>query len=311
MTVKIRSAEASDYKGIIDCYTRVRGTLYYPPDMYKTDIMQKRQDLKFFVTENEYNQIIGIVAAEVNIYDKNVGFMGMLSVLSDYTSRGIGSQLVKYVYEHLINSGAHSVKANVVTDHDLMQKTCERMNLEPTGFLFCVRKNLTDSDKRSLVVYVQKNEKKDSGMLYIPDFREALVNEIYSKLEVHYEINSEIAVLNGVTEVCENIDLHNELTNIIIYSPGSDLIEIMQKYLSYSEINGHTLTVYLNINYPSATTAYNELIKLGFIFTGVDPLAENYEFFLFYYPKEVSPEKLSIKLTDAADTLFKKILLKT
>lgn len=275
----IRPACNGDFEQVSICLKQVRGENYYNKDIYNPIYLEKSGEIKPFIAVSG-DKIAATISVSKSFFENSFSVLGYLAVMDEFRNRKAAALCMDYVLEYTAKASVYSIKAHVVTVHNIMQAKCERLGFIPCGFLLGVRdsknidKSSAASDKRSLIIYVKPNVKKDAGIIYINADLKAFASEIYNKLNTEYKLLSDFKTAEE-TKINKKHDSHNNVLYIQAVSCGSDFLEIMKQTID--EYKNNTLVLFLNINCSSGLFFYSDLLNLGFAFSGLDPLGEKYE----------------------------------
>lgn len=310
----VRKALTKDFPGIVECIKTVRGEDCYPADIYDPVLLSKRTDIRFLAALTPEEKVVGVIAMMQNSFEQSLSLVGMLAVYNEYTGNGIASKLLEQSARILFDEGARAVNSHVVTSHTKVQNKYEKMAFTPTGFYFGVTERDKDlsggviqSRKCSLVNYVRPGEKYFVGTLYLPDFLQPLAERIYDTLDVafHFEEATAPAGEIGRTQFEQN-NAH-KICYLQISQWGRDLAEKIPALLA-SIPDDRTFIAYLSMNHPSIIEGFDQLLSMGFRFSGFEPLSEAGEWLLMsrYPPGSVFPEELIT--TSQASSLLSEVL---
>ena len=232
---------------------------------------------------------------------------------------GLPYELVKYTY--MIAGLLHPscIYASTVVFHNITQKMCEKIGMTPVAFNFGSHLTskmsnsfmLGSSEKYAQAILIMPIDKRDAGNIYIHRDIERTVERLYRALGVDYNIISAADPDHEEerTDLTVSVNDREESISILIRTIGRDLMERIRDILAGHSGKYWTTQLILPVNSPCALSAYEELSKEGFFFTGIRALCSGVEQIYMQYTGKVYFNFEEYVLTDTFKELLDDVLL--
>lgn len=289
-----------------ECVRDEYGESYPMKCIYDTQLFAAKlrgDDMTAILALTEENEPVASLALAPSGDLKGVRELTMHVVCRRYRGFHVGTALTKALIEQPEVQKLCSVTAHAVTFHPKAQHQTLSCGLVPTGFLFMVHSNrilhhtfsVEGVDKQSLAVAVKAERKRNAGTLYAPSEHRAFIESIYHRLGVDF-VFAEGSEPKGECRISSKQDEEHHTRTLMLYCGGAGLEERLDAYLNAEHFPDQTMSVFLDMNSPSAPFTYQLLKDRGFIFSGLQPLCENGEFIILNHPMgmRVPFERLSI-----------------
>jgi GNAT superfamily N-acetyltransferase len=290
-----RFACPDDVPRIISLLKKQHGIGYYPKmydEAYVKDLI-KREQLWVVVVEFEDGTLVGIIGAT-----KDTSFSGsitfsMLVLSPPIRGFGLGKKLHTFLLQTIPIHAYTCVYGYCMTLDIVSQKNHIEFGYHMTGLLpngyfndatAEYMEGLSLPVKDVLLVACLPQAKHDAGPLYIPPAYEDYIIGVYISLGVAFTVrDGEDPVSLPSIYTLSDIKEHR-YCELIVSKPGNDFKDILDKMLEqYSGLENQSFNAYVNLNDPGCPQACHLLEEQGFFFTGLQPLAGQYEYLLMHY----------------------------
>lgn len=280
-TFTLRAYEAGDEAGMLACIRDEYGDSYFKRDFYDVKKLREKalsDAYVFFVAECE-GQIAGMellalfctegddyIEPASQIFHRKVRGYGLASALVDYT----------FALARELEPSALFVHA--VTFHDITQHVCGAQGMLPTGFrlgsfLTSGMKNSYpkgNCPKYSEGIMILPLQKKQAGVVYVPEELAAVVGDCYDRLGMTYTLSSvRAAYRSAACSLTAVTDAAQRMVCVRVHSHGETLVHEVQQLLCAHTEPYWVYQIALPANDGQLLTAYEQLKALGFFFTGV------------------------------------------
>lgn len=182
---------------------------------------------------------------------------------------------------------------------DVPQRLLFRLGLKGTGVMLNVlnmdRMTCSHHNGRNLKhsqgIQILAAEKRDVGMIHVPEEHKAYCRKIYDDLGVTCQLSPGFFKTEE-PELCSVLysrqDNEHSSLEIRIELIGKDLRQQIQQILTrYPLREKQTANILLNCSDPHAVWAYKILKSMGFFFAGLRPLCSNKEYMVLHNPGRV------------------------
>ncbi|GHV69512.1 hypothetical protein AGMMS49928_12080 [Spirochaetia bacterium] len=295
--VIIRFACPDETPELIGLLKKQHGTGYYP-QLYDEGFVHnaiQSGDLQCAIAKFSSGNLAGMAGANrKNVFPGSLAF-GMLVVIPDMRGFGLGTALHAFLVESIPLETYSSIYIHSMTLDTRSQVICYNWGYRKTGIL--LNGYLNDAKakymaglllplKDALLVGCLPQAKKDAGILYAPFAYAAFIKNVYTALGVSFLLSEqgegEPAGLETVCTVSQD-DMH-QYCEIFVQQAGLDFEEIIAGALRrYAASEWQTFNIFINLNDSSNASVFPVLDSRGFFFTGIHPLAGQYEYMIMHY----------------------------
>lgn len=303
LSLRLRPYRPGDEEGMIACIRDEYGETYFKTALYDPGYIRMEAEegvITFLVAETEKDGIAGMMILKQFLPVETMCEIASQIFRKKYRGYGLAMSFFQYGMEILLSKSYSAAFCLPVVFHDVTQRLLYRLGLRATGFML----NVFDMDgithsyqngrngKHSQGIQVRAVEKKDAGVLYLPEEHRLFCELIYDRLEVKYRMAEEMPEEpDGLPErsivVCKNDERQHSM-EIRIPQVGADLKEQLRMVHSRYPLEGkQTANILLNCNDLHAVWAYDLLKKEGYFFTGLKPLCSDMEFMVLHHPGKV------------------------
>ena len=312
ISVCFRKFQPSDATEIVKLIRDEYGEKYHKRRLYDPDyIIQQNEsgDLKFHVAELDGGEVIGCLALkrEGTAYSIATGI-----ILKHYRRYGMFFPFAKYIAAQIRKlENVSAIYCRMILYHNVTQKLMARLGLKACAFVpsliladkFQHSYDRDDNLKLTLGIMIRKASKHNAGKIYLPVEQIKIAQDIYNSLKVKYEIDSAENILADKSKISVDNDAVQQNCTIAIDFAGADLINQIRAVHDKFSGTYQTFNIFLNISDKSAVTAYNELIKLGYFFTGLNPICSDKEIMILHNPRNVPIKFDELKLINEFEFL--------
>ena len=309
ISVCFRSFQPQDAEGIINVITDEYGKTYIKRNFYNLNTFEKYEKsghTRFIIAELKYGKIIGMISLNDFLPREKVYEPASAVVLKEYRQYGIFKHLVEKALKiEEKTKNMYACYVHVIMYHDITQRVFEEIGFTPCGITYSELLMLNSSHsyqrdeniKYPYGIMMRKAERKDVGKIYIPPEHIEIAQKIYNSLSVKFEITSKSEKLSGKTSIFIEDDEPQQRCTIAVDEIGTDLIAKVKEIQNERKEPYQIFNLYLNISDPKAITAYKELLKIGYFFTGFRPLCSDRELIVMHNPCKVQINFDTFKLT--------------
>lgn len=320
-TFLLRPFRCGDEDSVIGCVREEYGDTYYRREYYDKELlkeMTKSGRLLLFLAccGGELcgiQSLIPYAPGETRLEAASQIFR------KAYRGYGLPYELVKYTYEIAGSLHPSCIYASTVVFHSITQKMCEDIGMVPVAFNFgshlTSKMNnsfmLGSSEKYAQAILIMPVDKRDAGNIYIHSDIEETVGRLYRKLGVNYNIinKADAEYDEEFTDLTVSFNEREESISVLIKTIGRDLLRRLKEILSGHTGKYWTTQLILPVDRPCAISAYEELSKEGFFFTGIRALCSDTEQIYMQYTGEVYFNFEEYVLTDSFKELLDDVLL--
>lgn len=299
---KIRMINPEDAIEVTSCiysaygYTYARDIVYYPDQFYK---LHKDGKLQCAVLETPDGQVASTI-----ILDRDTGFPGACELLGlatkkEYQRLGITKLLFDFIIKEEMknNKALVSIFGEAVTNHPYSQKTCESEGFIPTGIFFGLVPDIVkftgfsvqDKDRVapriSAIYYVKQIAPWQEKTLFVTQKDQRVVGNIFDQLNQPVELNTTATKPTADKSIISTTFVDKlEIGLLKISTLGMDIQKLIQaETVRLKSIGAKVIVAYLNMLDESAVWATDELVAVGFAFTGVMPGNDTFQPMMLQY----------------------------
>ena len=299
---KIRMINPEDAIEVTSCiysaygYTYARDIVYYPDQFYE---LHKDGKLQCAVLETPDGQVASTV-----ILDRDTGFAGACELLGlatkkEYQRLGITSLLFDFIIKEEIknNKALVSIFGEAVTNHPYSQKTCEKEGFIPTGIFFGLVPDIVkftgfskqDKDRVapriSAIYYVKQIAPWQEKTLFVAEKDQGIVGKIFDQLNQPVRLNTTATKPTLDKSIISTTFVDKlDIGLLKISTLGEDIQKCVQaETLCLKSMGAKVIVAYLNMLDESAVWATDELVAVGFDFTGVMPGNDTFQPMMLQY----------------------------
>jgi hypothetical protein len=294
--ITVRLAKPCEAPRLIELLIKQHGYNYPNSNLYDEDFMYhglENKTLYFIVPELTDGTIVGMVGASVeNTFKGSIPFI-LLVVEMSLRGFEIGKILHRSLIDAAFWDAYTCIYGHCLTLDTISQSNHIAFGYKMTGFIFnryiydTMAENLSGLPlplKRSHLVACFPKAKQDAGTLYLPSSYANFITDIYRSLGVAYTLKD---VKDGIVEKTqydfEQKDKHR-YGELLVTKTGNDFTDILSDILTrYMTLENQSFNAFVNLNDPGCPAACAILEKKGFFFTGLQPLAGEYEYMIMHY----------------------------
>jgi hypothetical protein len=295
----IRLARPEEAPQMIDLVEKQYGKFYYP-EIYDEKTVRhalETASLRVAVAELEDGSIAGMIGAnEKNVFTGSLMFT-MLILRMRFRGFGLGKILQRFLLDSIPPDAYTCVYSHCLTLDAIVQTTHYKFGYRLTGLLLNCYIYDTEAEylaglsppyKESHIIACLPQMKKDAGKLYAPSAHAAYIAGVYTELDVQYSIiMPEEAGRVSLTRYSHHQDETHRYDELFIQEAGRDFSEVMEK--AFGRTSGErAFNIFINMNDPACPYAVSFLEKQGFFFTGIQPLAGDYEYLILHYSRDLA-----------------------
>lgn len=300
LRVHFRLFEPKDVNEVIACIRDEYGDTYFKRDFYSPEYIIEAHEtghIHFIVAQTDEGDIAGFMILKHFLPDEQMIEIASQIFKKKYRGFGMAKKLFDYGMELLEDMPCSGIYCLPVTFHAISQRLLNERGLRATGFIFSIfdMEKIKQSfggfrnKKHGQAVQVKAKDKQRAGVLYVPREHRAFTEEVYSRLNVSFSLESILQIPEGIdTEAVCTSDFNNANCAVIVTRPGMNIVRcVTEKLAPCLNMPGITCNVFLNINSPYAVFAYRQLRKQGFFFTGYKALCSEREYMILHHPMDV------------------------
>jgi hypothetical protein len=305
-TFDIRFARPDDARALVGLLTRQHGLLHPQRALYDADFIADAvatKRLVFAVAAAEDGELAAMICAETPQSQGGTTVFSLLTVVPAYRQRRLGERVQDFLYENLpLTQSAYACMYCLTMDL-ICQRVAEKRGYTPTGLLpnrYFFDKSAANLQgkapplKRSHLLLCKAFAQRDAGLLYCPAEAADFVAAVYDALGVAFTRADDEGANASSARPSALHARQNErhaYCEIRIDSAGDDLAALLSDCArSYDEIPFQTYSVMLRMSHASCPFAYEVLRDLGYVCTGLSPLAESGAHLLFSRSPSLPPD---------------------
>jgi GNAT superfamily N-acetyltransferase len=312
----IRQARPDEAPKVIALITLQHGKNYPDHTVYDRDFMRDHieKDLyRIILAEHADGTAMGVVGfKKENPFPGSLVF-SFLVVDPRFRGFGLGKLLLRSLLDFLSGEAYTCVWGYCITIDTLSQASHDELGYRPAGLVpncyffdangkFGAYLDVPLPLKHSLLVMCLPCGKRDAGVLYAPSLYREYITEVYESMQVMYRLREpEIDTPEaGHSLFAADQNEYHHYCELMVQQAGIDFKEILEKTLAqYAGLENQTFNTFISLNDPGACFASRVLEEQGFFFTGLQPLAGQYEYMLFHYSPGLLIPFDTIKVTPA------------
>ena len=319
----LRLFSPGDEEDVLKCVEEEYGDTYYRREYYDKDLLLKQTGsgkLLLFLACCD-GELCGIQSIISHAPDETRLEAASQIFKKAYRGYGLPYELVKYTYEAAKSLKPSCIYASTVIFHSITQKMCEDAGMKAVAFNFGSHLtsgmhnsySLGKSEKYGQAILILPVAKQDAKDVYIHPEIEAPVKRLYEELGVRVNIISKAsASLPQETPEKTLLDLsvneREQSISIKVRKIGKDLIRVIKDIKDSHSKKYWTIQLILPVDEEIALSAYEELRKEGFFFTGLRPLCALHEEIFMQYTGDVLFCFEEFSLTDSFKHLLREVL---
>ena len=312
-----------DEDAVIQCVIEEYGDTYYRREYYDKELLRKQTDSGRLFLFLAYcgDDVCGIQSIVSHAPDETRLEAASQIFRRTYRGYGLPYELVKYTYEFAKSLHPSCIYASMVVFHNITQTMCEKAGM--TAVAFNLGSHITSkmhnsyrlgaSEKYAQAIMVLPVDKKDAGDIYVHPDIEGPVERLYSELKVAHNIISrvpedETALPDRKTELKISVNEREQSITVRVDVIGCDLSDVIGQLKDSHNEKYWTIQLILPVDEGCAITAYEELAKEGFFFTGVRALCAPREQIFMQYIGDVYFCYDDFVLTDGFKALLEDVI---
>jgi len=255
-----------------------------------------------FLVENKHHQIVGHAALHEYYPFNGLPEYGNLVTKSIARGNGIAEKTITYLTSFAKQCNYNGVLVSCFAAHPFTEKICNKSNYTPCSAIFQLVGPDTAGDYKNgnirfdLLNAVTLFDKNKKHIIYAPNFVKPLLDYVFNKEQVEYELISEVKdALKGESKISYDICIEDQALTVYADWCGEDLIKIAKEIMKNRIKAGVDLTtININASNPTAIKAIHFLKDNGFIFTGIIPGSNNGDYLIM---QKFFTQKFSTKHT--------------
>ncbi|MDR1362893.1 MAG: GNAT family N-acetyltransferase [Spirochaetaceae bacterium] len=310
LELNIRLARESDAPDIAGMIMKQHGVYYWSGGLSNVDFLRgaiKSGDLLIAVAELLNGALAGITGANRKTALEGAIELNMLIVQPKFRGFALGKHLHNFLLETGALTGCACVYTHCMTLDNASQRICAYMGHRFTGMLFNYHRfdggaeNIAGAPlpyKGSGVVSCLPVDKKNAGEIYAPLKHAAFIEDVYHNLAADFTIMGEPEPKRPAASRCSVIVREkHRYCEALIEAIGGDAEEQIKRALeNCGTLPGDSFNAFINLNDPACPGLYDNMEKLGFVFSGLHPLTNAGEYMILYYAPgfSVDFEKIAV-----------------
>lgn len=245
---------------------------------------------------------------------RGIGVLGTFVVNKKYRGLGLCTSQVRNIICHPYANQLISLLICATTDHFITQHICTSMGFIPCGFDFSRFNNenfhhsaQSHGIKLSLSNYVKPHTIKYIGAITIPQIHQNFIETIYEQMGISFIYQAETPLKKHTQFTVKEDELH-QTGFITIQECGEDLAQCIVPLLVERDDKAlHTVNVLLNMKDSSVVAGFEQLLHMGFFFSGIQPLTQDGEYIVMHHPKTVPLDLDKFVIESASISTFEYI----
>ncbi|MCE5285609.1 MAG: hypothetical protein LLG02_07160 [Pelosinus sp.] len=307
--VRFRPFEDKDAPEFIRCIYSEYGDTYFKRSFYQAATLIKENasgHIRFLTAQLDNGEIAGMLALKRFLPREDMCEIASEIFKQEYRGYHMSWPFFQYSMEIMDTLKVSAAYCLPVVFHEISEVLMERLGLIPCGFIFSVflMQNIRHSYSRDhnlkhpQGVMVQMKEKKDAGVLFLPAVHQDFAAKLYNDLGAKVSFGRGQAELYGKSQLFFENDSVQQNCAIHVDYAGSDLATRILEIRAAHVAPYQTFNVFLNVSDKSAPAAYHALLRLGYFFTGFQPLCSKREIMILHDPQRVPLYVDTFKLTE-------------
>ena len=296
--VRFRPFENKDAPEFIRCIHSEYGDTYFKRSFYQAETFIEENEsghIRFLTAELDNGEIAGMLAIKRFLPREDMCEIASAIFKQEYRGYHMSWPFLQYAMEIVDLMKVSAAYCLPVVFHKITEVPMERLGLIPCGFIFSVflMKNIQHSYpkdenlKHPQGVMIQMKDKKDAGVLFLPQVHLDFAAKLYGDLGAQFSFGSGQPELYGESQLFFVNDSLQQNCAIHVDHAGADLVSRILEIRAAHTAPYQTFNVFLNVSDDSAPIAYQEIIKLGYFFTGFQPLCSAREIMILHDPQNV------------------------
>lgn len=301
MVFRLRQYKNGDEEGMIACIREEYGATYFKHDFYRPEFYRKETEtghITFLVAESQTGEIAGMMILKEFYPEESMCEIATQIFRKKYRGYGLAIPFFEFGMSILVSRSYSAAYCLPVLFHDITQRLLYRLKMHATEFflnVFDLEKiqhsyGESRNEKHGQGIQVMAIEKQAVGTLYVLEEHREFTSDIYEKLGVHYQIDTQKKEeqLPEQSYLKCRFDMVQSSLEICVVSYGKDVMEqinCLEK--NYPNKGRQTCNILLNINAPYAIIVYQILHKRGYFFTGFKSLCSEREYMVLHHPGEI------------------------
>ncbi|MDR1970576.1 MAG: GNAT family N-acetyltransferase [Treponema sp.] len=297
LEVNLRPALPGDAPGIIRLIRGQYGENYMP-SFYDRDWLAgsiARGALRFSVAELPGGDLGGMAGLDAEGHFPGSLILVLLLVDKALRGYGLGKLISPSVLEMASRIPCTCEYAHCLTVEPISQSFLEMSGFKMTGLL--LNRYLLDPaayyasvadlpPKTSHLIACKMRDKRDAGLLYVPEPYRSFAGRIYQALGAAYTLAppQDRDTAAGPAEFSHSQTKADRHCELIIRKTGPGLTEALAELIeAYAALPRQSFNVFINMNDPGCPPLCAFLEEQGFFFTGLQPLSGANEYLLYHY----------------------------
>jgi GNAT superfamily N-acetyltransferase len=305
LEVDPRPARPGDVPRIISLMRKQHGESYMP-SFYREEWVREKMEqglIRFSVAELPDGSIAGMIGA-----DREGIFPGSLILILLVVDRslrgfGLGKLLYGSILETVSRDPCTCIYGHCLTLDTISQSFHAANGFKMTGLIIDRYRfdaaspylaGMALPAKYSALVACLPRDKRDAGVLYVPQAYVPFVKEVYDSLGAACAIAPGLPASSGSDPAsfpAEGEGIFSSVQNdihryceMVVSRTGRGLREKLGGLIdSYEGLEGQTFNLFVSMNDPGCPGLCAFLEKRGFFFTGVQPLSGLNEYLIYHY----------------------------
>lgn len=277
----MRPYRPGDEAGMIACIRDEYGDSYFKRDFYDEEKLREKalgDHYVFFVAETS-GEIAGMEIF-VLFTENGDDYIEPASQIFKVRYRGYGlaEELVDYTFALARQMQPKALFVHAVTFHSITQKVCGAQGMIPVGFRLgsFLAEKMENSypkgrcPKHSEGIMILPVQKKDAGIVYVPERLWEYVSQRYERLGMTYSLCSKRQELPQTQAGLQVVTDELQRTVLItVLRSGADLGRQIAQIMAVHREPCWTYQVTLSADSGYAIAEYEQLHGMGFFFTGL------------------------------------------
>ena len=244
----------------------------------------KNKEIMSFLAVNEHGQTAGHFALAFSDTFKNMPEISTVVIRKEFRGLGLFAKFMDYSMELGQELGFRALMGQPVAFHPFSQKAFLRSEFTATAVLLAYIDSAIESEynknneRLDLFASVKLLDNSIHSVLYPPEEICSFTQGVFERMGMSYELKGE-AVLAENTEISIETSSRMKSTKMIIMAAGDDLEQMLRDAVKDS-IRGRNemIEVFISLNDPSCSHAYDCAKRCGFAFSGILPGGETADY---------------------------------
>ena len=271
----VRRPDTSEYSGIVDMLTEVRGRTHYNKSYYDANYLASGVH-EIYAAYDKSDMLLGFMSISPWLSDNELCCLALLNIRPDYSGCNVAQKLFKETMDILASRNVSAIKAQVITDHTAAQSIVEKHNFIPTGMLYGFSDGNNMKQKKdvrtSFAIYVRNISVDRVKKIHVHREMADFTENVYENLGVKVNV-ANCGQLGKESHIEHFYNEHSNTLGIRVFVSGFSLSALIEElHTHYGRRPAMTTMIYLYLDNPSAICGYEILCDEGYIFSGLDPL---------------------------------------